>query len=65
MKSYLRYEPAETFGIIASPQSNIVYDFSGHLALTASVHDVAVWNVRQASQVKYISLLTLITFHII
>jgi U3 small nucleolar RNA-associated protein 12 len=51
MKSYLRYEPKETFGVIASPQSNVIFDFSGQLAITGAVRSVSVWNLRQASHV--------------
>ena len=54
MKSYLRYEPEHAFGVIASPQSNAIFDFSGHLAITGAVRDVSVWNLRQASQVIHI-----------
>lgn len=51
MKSYLRYEPRKSFGVIASPTCNIVYDFSGNLALTGGAQNVGVWNLRQATQV--------------
>jgi len=51
MKSYLRYEPKKTFGVISAPQCNVIYDFSGNLALTGGVQDVCVWNLRQASQI--------------
>jgi len=51
MKSYLRYEPRATLGVIASPQCNISYDFSGNLVLTGTVQDVGVWNLRQATQI--------------
>ena len=53
MKSYLRYEPKESFGIIASPHSNVIYDFSGHLAITSAVSNINVWNLRQATQVPF------------
>jgi len=56
MKSYLRFEPKATFGIISSPQCNVVYDFTGNLAITGAVQDVNVWNLRQASQVWQIFL---------
>ena len=51
MKSYLRYEPKKTFGVIASPQCNVIYDCSGHLALTASLDEISIWNLRQATQI--------------
>ena len=40
MKSYLRYEPSHSFGVICSPSSNATFDFSGNLILTAAVEDV-------------------------
>jgi len=52
MKSYLRYEPDKTFGIISSPQANAIFDFSGHLAVTGVVRDVSVWNLRHGSNVN-------------
>ena len=51
MKSYLRYEPSHSFGVICSPASNITYDFSGNLLLTSAVEEVIVWNARQANKV--------------
>ncbi|CAM9420247.1 unnamed protein product [Hapterophycus canaliculatus] len=54
-KTYLRYELSETFGIVASPQSNAVYDSTGNLAISAALHDVAVWNLRQCSLVRLLS----------
>lgn len=51
MKSYLRFEPKKSFGVISSPQCNVIYDFTGNLAFTGAVQDVCVWNLRQASQV--------------
>lgn len=49
MKSYLRYEPERSLGVIASVQSNITYDWSGNLVLSGSGEDVSVWNVRQGA----------------
>lgn len=42
MKSYLRYEPSHSFGVICSPSSNATFDFSGNLILTAAVEEVTV-----------------------
>jgi hypothetical protein len=68
MKSYLRYEPKNIFGIISSPQCNAIYDFrslltrtlgnttlisfSGNLAITGGLQHIAVWNLRQSQQVQ-------------
>jgi hypothetical protein len=51
MKSYLRYGPKEQFGVIASPQCNVQYDYTGNLAFTGAIQEVCAWNLRQASQV--------------
>lgn len=51
MKSYFRYEPGEACGVITAPQCNITYDFSGNLAITGSLQNISVWNIRQASQI--------------
>lgn len=56
MKSYLRYEPSRTFGVISSPQCNAaVYDWSGNLAVCGALQDVLVWNLRQSSQITTLS----------
>ena len=51
MKSYLRFEPKDTIGVIASPKCNAIFDFSGNLAISGGVQDVGLWNLRQATQV--------------
>ncbi|CAM9911372.1 unnamed protein product, partial [Phaeothamnion confervicola] len=52
MKTYLRYVLKDTFGVIASTQSNAIFDDTGNLAITAALQDVAVWNLRQGSLVR-------------
>ncbi|KAJ9178773.1 hypothetical protein P3X46_010630 [Hevea brasiliensis] len=47
VKAYLRYEPAVSFGVIASIDSNIAYDTSGKHLLAAALEKVGVWHVRQ------------------
>ncbi|GAB2272268.1 Dip2/Utp12 protein [Dionaea muscipula] len=47
VKSYLRYEPAAAFGVIASQDSNITYDSSGRFLLSPALEKVGVWHVRQ------------------
>ncbi|CAL5389396.1 unnamed protein product [Camellia sinensis] len=47
VKSYLRYEAAAAFGVIASVDSNIAYDSSGKHLLSAALEKVGVWHVRQ------------------
>ncbi|KAJ8754057.1 hypothetical protein K2173_001955 [Erythroxylum novogranatense] len=47
VKAYLRYEPALAFGVIASVESNISYDFSGKHILAPALEKIGVWHVRQ------------------
>ena len=51
MKSYLRYEPKKSYGVIASPQCNVTYDCSGNLAISGALQEISLWNLRQANQV--------------
>ncbi|XP_057721128.1 uncharacterized protein LOC130935409 [Arachis stenosperma] len=46
VKAYLRYEPAASFGVIASVESNIAYDSSGKHLLSPALEKVGVWHVR-------------------
>uniref|UniRef100_A0A7S3MHG5 Guanine nucleotide-binding protein subunit beta-like protein n=1 Tax=Spumella elongata TaxID=89044 RepID=A0A7S3MHG5_9STRA len=55
MKSYLRYEPKKQFGVIASPQCNAQYDYTGNLAFTGAIQEVCGWNLRQSVQVNKLS----------
>lgn len=52
MKSYRRYEPGKALGVISSVQCNVVYDWSGNMAISGSGDSVSVWNVRQGSLVS-------------
>jgi hypothetical protein len=45
-KTYLRYEEAGSFGVIAAHDGNVVVDENGLLAFAAGLDDVLVWNVR-------------------
>lgn len=47
VKAYLRYEPARSFGVIVSGDSNIAYDSSGKHLLAVALEKVGVWHVRQ------------------
>ena len=51
VKAYLRYDLANTFGVVAS-NSNVVYDHTGKLAITASLENVCLWNVKQGTLVR-------------
>lgn len=52
VKAYLRYEPALSFGVIASVDCNIAYDSSGKFLLAAALEKVGVWHVRQGVSAK-------------
>ncbi|OMO73721.1 hypothetical protein COLO4_26906 [Corchorus olitorius] len=47
VKAYLRYEPAASFGVIVSNESNIAYDSSGKHLLAPALEKLGVWHVRQ------------------
>jgi U3 small nucleolar RNA-associated protein 12 len=47
VKAYLRYEPALSFGVIVSPQSNVVYDPSGRRLLAAALDRFAAWDLKR------------------
>ncbi|KAI8582054.1 hypothetical protein K450DRAFT_228806 [Umbelopsis ramanniana AG] len=51
VKAYLRYEPAQTFGVIASSQSNIIYDHEGKLAIAPALEEVVVWDIKKGTQI--------------
>ncbi|KAF5773170.1 putative transcription factor WD40-like family [Helianthus annuus] len=46
VKSYLRYESAAAFGVIASVESNITYDTTGKHLLAPALEKIGVWQVR-------------------
>ncbi len=54
VKAYLRYDLASTFGVVAS-NSNVVYDHSGKLIITASLENITIWNVKQGTLVCMLS----------
>ncbi|CAL1360827.1 unnamed protein product [Linum trigynum] len=47
VKSYLRYEPRASFGVIASVESNLVFDSSRKHLLAPALEKVGGWHVRQ------------------
>lgn len=55
VKSYLRYEAAVSFGVIASGDSNITYDSTGKHLLAPALEKVGVWHVRQGVCTKTLS----------
>lgn len=55
VKSYLRYEPAASFGVIVSVESNITYDSTGKHLLAPALEKLDVWHVRQGVCTKTLS----------
>jgi U3 small nucleolar RNA-associated protein 12 len=51
VKLYLRYKQLDTFGVINSGNSNIVYDRQGKLAICPALEDVVVWDLKRATKV--------------
>ncbi|KAF9975830.1 hypothetical protein BGZ73_000371 [Actinomortierella ambigua] len=51
VKAYQRYVPKTTFGVIASGQSNIIYDKNGKHVVSPALEDVVIWDVKKGEQV--------------
>jgi hypothetical protein len=51
-KTYYKYENKQTFGVIASPYSTILYDELGQKVYTPSLDFVGIWNLRKNKLVK-------------
>ncbi|CEG77506.1 hypothetical protein RMATCC62417_12246 [Rhizopus microsporus] len=51
VKAYLRHEPLATFGVIASTQSNIVYDHAGKVAITPALEEVILWDLKKETEI--------------
>ena len=51
VKAYLRYELADSWGVITS-KSSVCYDRHGKYFFTASLERVSVWDVKQAVLVR-------------
>ncbi|ORZ37046.1 WD40-repeat-containing domain protein [Catenaria anguillulae PL171] len=51
VKSYLRYTPGKTFGVIASPLGNLASDSTGRLAISPTLQSVTVWDTKKAEPV--------------
>lgn len=51
VKAYLRYEFTNGFGVITS-NANILWDAAGQCVIASALENVAVWNVKQGSQVR-------------
>lgn len=54
VKAYLRYELADSWGVITS-KSSVCYDRNGKYFFTASLERVSVWDVKQAVLVRIVA----------
>lgn len=52
MKSYFRYGPEHSLGVISSPECNAIYDYTGKIAFTGALQSIGMWNLRQGSQIR-------------
>jgi U3 small nucleolar RNA-associated protein 12 len=48
VKSYLRYVPAKSFGVVASTNSNLISSTTGQLAISPSLNDVVIWDTKKS-----------------
>lgn len=55
VKSYLRYCFATDFGVVTSPESNVVFDHSGTIAITGANEFLSLWNPRTGEIVSKLS----------
>lgn len=56
VKSYLRYEPALSFGVITSNESNVVHDSSGKFLITSALEKILTWDLKKGICSKTLAL---------
>jgi hypothetical protein len=52
VKAYQRYTPRITFGVVASGNSNIIYDAEGKYAVSPALEDVSIWDLKKGELVR-------------
>lgn len=52
VRSYLRHEPTQAFGVICSNTARSILDADGKVAYVPALEDVLVWDVRKGEQVR-------------
>lgn len=52
LKSYLRYELRDVFGVVCAPERQVLLDEAGKLAFCLALQDVIVWNLRLGTPVS-------------
>ncbi|KAG0039532.1 hypothetical protein BGZ82_007766 [Podila clonocystis] len=51
VKAYQRYTPRTIFGVVASGNSNIIYDAEGKYAISPALEDISVWDLKKGELV--------------
>ncbi len=46
VKTYYKFDPERTMGMMYSPYANIHYDSTGKYAITPALEKVIIWNMR-------------------
>lgn len=46
VKSYYKFEPDKSLGMMYSPYANIHYDSTGKYVITPALENVLIWNMR-------------------
>ena len=54
VKAYLRYDEAQAFGVVATPDANVCYDESGKHLITAALERIIIWDMRRCTQVTLV-----------
>jgi hypothetical protein len=52
VKAYLRYEAANTFGVVASAGGNMLTDHAGKLLISPALEATHVWNPKTGALVR-------------
>eukprot|EP00485_Elphidium_margaritaceum_P006888 CAMPEP_0202700250 /NCGR_PEP_ID=MMETSP1385-20130828/13437_1 /ASSEMBLY_ACC=CAM_ASM_000861 /TAXON_ID=933848 /ORGANISM="Elphidium margaritaceum" /LENGTH=1055 /DNA_ID=CAMNT_0049357387 /DNA_START=28 /DNA_END=3195 /DNA_ORIENTATION=- len=50
-KTYLSVQHKDTFGVITSPECNIVYDATCKFAFAAALHDIHIWSLAEKKKI--------------
>ncbi|KAF9106264.1 hypothetical protein BGX29_010020 [Mortierella sp. GBA35] len=51
VKAYQRYTPRTIFGVVASGNSNIIYDADGKYAISPALEDISIWDLKKGELV--------------
>lgn len=54
VKAYQRYTPRTIFGVVASGNSNIIYDAAGKYAISPALEDISIWDLKKGELVCFI-----------